>query len=173
MQYKTCRDGSNRTSDYMFTVTSKDDQNILRLKRDVRIHNKHIRDFTRKMKEKYGVDRALKYLEYSTLRRVRLMARGPRAVHAVADGYFARSYDQTLPHKYAESFDVYAGDDSTAMYHFYNEIKDGITQAQQAAISKMLAERARFQCMQAQELEKKYGIKSYGTREGTKYVSTR
>ena len=42
------------------------------------------------------------------------MARGPRTKHSLNDFGTRRSYDQSLPHKYATHFDVYVRRDSYA-----------------------------------------------------------
>ena len=39
--------------------------------------------------------------------RVKLQGRGPRTIHAVADGLCPRAYDQSLPIRHAERVDVY------------------------------------------------------------------
>lgn len=39
--------------------------------------------------------------------RVKLQGRGPRTIHAIADGKHPRAYDQSLPLRHAERVDVY------------------------------------------------------------------
>jgi hypothetical protein len=40
---------------------------------------------------------------------VRVRARGPRKVHAIADGLNPRAYDQDLPIRHAETVTIYIG----------------------------------------------------------------
>ena len=39
--------------------------------------------------------------------RIKLQGRGPRTIHAIADGRSPRAYDSTLPIRHAERLDVY------------------------------------------------------------------
>ena len=100
--------GSER---YMFSVGSKDNPLLLSLKRKCAAHNKHIRE----MAYKYNWDMNDSWI---TLMRVTLKARGPRAIHAKAIGYHPRSFDQSLPHKFAKYFDVYYHRDTYANWMF-------------------------------------------------------
>jgi len=75
---------------YRFTVDSKDDMGLIKLKDIIKEHNKLARKWGR--------------VPTQTLR---LMARGTRVKWAKADGKNARRYDTYLPHKYATYFDVY------------------------------------------------------------------
>jgi len=88
--YKT----NHKSMDYRFTVTDKNDSDLIALKRMVRQHNKRVGN------PYYYVPRL----------RVSLRARGNRKVHAINDGLRARAYDQQLPHKYASHFDVYVSE---------------------------------------------------------------
>ena len=136
--YKLCNNGEARTTDYMFSVKTKDDPMLLALKEDIARHNKWVRDYIREVAKTSSIETTLEYLGgYRSLRRVRLMSRGPRAVYAKLEGLYPRAYDSFIPHKYAEYFDVYAGEDSHAMYWFRDQISNDLTPGQQRLISKL------------------------------------
>lgn len=82
--------GKINTMAYRFTVNTKDDTQLIKLKELVKYNNKVAR--------KWG--------HYKVVR-VSLMARGERKKWAVLEGHNPRYYDQNLPHKYATHFDVY------------------------------------------------------------------
>ena len=73
MEYKLSSTGEARTSDYMGTITNLHDTDLERIKANVRIHNREVRAVSRKHGRAIG-----------TLRRVRIMPRGPRAEAAEA-----------------------------------------------------------------------------------------
>ena len=123
--YKLCDNGETRTSDYRFSVKTKSDPMLLGLKQNIALHNKEVRKRLRE--ENRETDN--KY-EWYSLMRVRIMSRGPRAVHAVANGLYPRAYDSFIPHELAEYFDVYAGIDSYANYKFNEEIRYGASKSE-------------------------------------------
>ena len=126
MEYKLSSTGESRTSDYMGTVTNLHDSDLERIKANVRIHNREVRAVSRKH------DRAI-----GTLRRVRIMPRGPRAEAAEAMYRSRRAYDSYLPMGLGEWFDVYVGDDSTAQYELKRELDTGMTPGEMRKISKL------------------------------------
>ena len=85
---------NHKTMDYRFTVTDKNDPDLLALKQLVRQRNKRVGN------EYYRIPRL----------KVSLRARGNRKQHAINDGLSSRAYDQQLPHKYASYFDVYVSE---------------------------------------------------------------
>ena len=170
--YKNCNvEDWARTDSYRFTVQSKFDSDLLALKKDIRRRNKGIRQYAREIKDKYGLDRATMYLDRVKLERVKLQARGPRTYHALYDCLHPRSYDQSLPHKYAVYYDVYVLNDWTAQQILNTEIREGLSASQQAAISKSRRDEAMFAVQQARMLREKYGIVSFGSPKGTRYES--
>ena len=108
MEYKLSSTGEARTSDYMGTVTNLHDSDLERIKTNVRIRNREVRNVSRKHGRAIG-----------TLQRVRIMPRGPRAEAAEAMYRSRRAYDSYLPMGLGEYFDVYVGDDSTAQYDLH------------------------------------------------------
>lgn len=170
--YKNCNIAEDgRTESYRFSVESKSDKDLLGLKKDINLRNKYLRENARRMKEKYGTDRALMYLKVRKLERVKLMARGERAYWAREDFQHCRAYDSSLPHKYATYFDVYVHTDWTNQRVLETEIQEGLTASQQAAIAKAGYEEAMFKAQQAKLLREKYGIVSYYSKDGVKYES--
>jgi len=168
--YKNCNvEDWARTDSYRFSVQSKFDKDLLALKRDIRRRNKHIRQYARETKEKYGLDRVNMYLDRVKLERVKLQARGPRTYWAKRNGFHNRFYDQSLPHDYAVYYDVYVLNDWTAQQILNTELREGLTSSQQAAISRSQREEAMFAVQQARLLREKYGIVSYGSPRGTRY----
>lgn len=119
----------NRFSfDYRFSVTTKTDDDLISLRKMISEFNERYRKGSR-MRGKCLT---------GSLLRVSIMARGPRAVHARRDYNYpgaARAYDSSLPHQYAEYFDVYVHEDSDAMYYFRKELETGLTRANQRKIS--------------------------------------
>lgn len=107
---------------YKFTITSKDDPQLLHLKKLISQHNKAIRRYVRNHKQ----------LLDSKLLRVSLMARGKRR-----DKYGARLHpncDSNLQHKYASRFDVYIHECSTGNSELQAEIETGLTSSQQRKV---------------------------------------
>jgi len=109
-------------SQYKFTITSKDDPQLLRLKQLVSDHNARVRSIARRF-NRYSSNQLL---------RVSLMARGKRR-----DKYGKRLHsncDSNLQHKYASRFDVYIHKDSTGNHELSEEIKTGLTSSQQRKV---------------------------------------
>lgn len=127
-----------------------------------------VRASIRKTANDYGKERALDHLKYQPLHRVRLMARGPRAVHAIANGLYPRSWDSFIPHKYAEYFDVYRGSDSHAMYKFRDQIENNLTPGQQALIDKLRHESWALEIEHLRMLRRANIVKT-GNKNGTRY----
>ncbi len=84
------KEGRIETMAYRFTVNTKDDKRLIKLKELVKQNNKYARKY-----------------KHIPIIRVSLMARGERKKWAVLEGHNPRYYDQSLPHKYATHFDVY------------------------------------------------------------------
>ena len=126
MKYKLSSTGEARTSDYMGTVTNLHDSDLERIKANVRLRNREVRNVSRKHGRAIG-----------TLQRVRIMPRGPRAEAAEAMYRSRRAYDSYLPMGLGEYFDVYVGDDSTAQYELQNELSTGMTVSEMRKISKL------------------------------------
>ncbi len=110
------------TTSYRMTVTSKDDPNLLALKKLVAHENKAIRSWARISKK----------LPTQPLLVVRLMARGKRLdskgkpLHPNAQ--------VTLQHKYAERFDVYINVALDAMRALEAELETGMTAHEQRKV---------------------------------------
>lgn len=107
---------------YKFTITSKNDPQLIRLKQLVSSHNKRVRSMARRFNT-YNSNQLL---------RVSLMARGKRR-----DKYGRRLHsncDSNLQHKYASRFDVYIHKDSTGNRELQEEITTGLTTGQQRKI---------------------------------------
>jgi len=107
---------------YKFTIKSKNDPQLLRLKELVSSHNARVRSMARRFNS-YTSNQLL---------RVSLMARGKRR-----DKYGRRLHpncDSNLQHKYASRFDVYIHKDSTGNRELQEEIKTGLTTGQQRRI---------------------------------------
>ena len=162
--YKNCDLGEARTPDYRFSVTSKDDPMLLALKEDISRHNKEIRARLREDNRKADND------PYNSILRVRLMARGPRAMYAKLDGRYARAYDSFIPHKYAKYFDVYAGTDSNAIWRFNYEMENGLTPGQHALIEREQRRIWEAESIMLRSLSKA-GIARIGDKNGTRFVN--
>ena len=116
MKYKLSSTGEARTSDYMGTVSNLHDSDLERIKANVRLRNREVRNVSRKHGRAIG-----------TLQRVRIMPRGPRAEAAEAMYRSRRAYDSYLPMGLGEWFDVYVGDDSTAQHELKRELDTGMS----------------------------------------------
>jgi len=116
-------------SQYKFTITSKDDPQLLRLKQLVSDRNARVRSMARRFN----------HYSSNQLLRVSLMARGKRR-----DKYGKRLHpncDSNLQHKYASRFDVYIHADSSGNYELSEEIKTVLTSSQQRKIKTLNFER--------------------------------
>ena len=111
-----------RSESYRGTVTSKQDADVLRLKKDVAENNKFRRKWNEQLINR-RIDDGLNQeeiaeqindlMEWSSLNRVRFMARGPR--RDSVGGVIHRGADSCLNHKYATHFDVYLHEDAGAV----------------------------------------------------------
>jgi len=109
---------------YKFTVTSKDDPQLLQLKQLISKHNSYLRRFVRIHNQ----------LPANKLLRVSLMARGKRR-----DKFGRRLHpncDSNLRHEYASHFDVYIHN-SSENHELRNQIKTGLTPTQQRKARKV------------------------------------
>ena len=135
-------------SAYKFTITSKQDPQLLELKNLVRTHNKAVRSMARRFNQ-YSSNQLL---------RVSLMARGPRR-----DKFGRRLHhncDSNLQHKYANRFDVYIHYDSSGNDELREEIKTGLSSSQQRKIRKTNFEILKFKWDAEAQLERKGIYKS-------------
>jgi hypothetical protein len=115
-----CNFGNRETLAYKFSVYTKDDADLIALKKRVRENNELSRGRARRM----GT------MKYSPkILKVRLMARGPRTIWAKQEQRHPRTYDAYLPHEYADYFDVYCSEDSEATEALRVEIEEGMTPA--------------------------------------------
>jgi hypothetical protein len=103
---------TKRADSYIFTADPKscvDMMQIDTVRKTVRAINREA-----KTAHKYAVARAQYWghptPKAPTMKRVRVMGRGPRKEAAMNDYGRPRAYDAYLPQRYATSFDVYIGD---------------------------------------------------------------
>ncbi len=99
----------NRTASYVMTAHCESAGDMLEIQ-TIRNTVKAINNLAKETDSwnQYRVDCGYDdYYVKSPRYRVSLKARGPRAIHAIKDGKHPRAYDQSLPFKYAEKFDVY------------------------------------------------------------------
>lgn len=150
-EYKLCKNGEHRTEGYVFSVTSKSDPMLLALKENIRRHNKFTREHLRDCR-KQDVNHALAGMKYHQIQRVSLMGRGPRAEPARANGFSEYSFFQSLPHEYAEYFDVYVGLDCHNQHKFREQLEKDLTPGQQDAIKKADMEIQEFKWEKEKEL---------------------
>lgn len=109
MRYTLPKHGYARTSDYQGTTFDYEvDADVINLKKSIALNNAQVRKDSRKHGRVIG-----------TLGRVRIKPRGPRN----------SSYYHTLVSE-ATHFDVYAGEDTEAMYQLEREIETGLTPGQ-------------------------------------------
>ena len=134
MKYKLSSTGEARTSDYMGTVSNLHDSDLERIKANVRLRNREVRNVSRKHGRAIG-----------TLQRIRIMPRGPRAEAAEAMYRSRRAYDSYLPMGLGEYFDIYVGEDSTAQYELKRELDTGMTPGELKKIDRLKNEMWRIQ----------------------------
>jgi hypothetical protein len=138
---------------YKFTVTSKNDRQLLLLKSQIRKHNAAIRRFARNHN----------IIPESKLLRVSLMARGKRRdslgrpLHPNADS--------NLQHKYASRFDVYIHNDHTGNLELSEQIKTGLTTGQQRKAAKAARDLLIQEIQNDEKLRKQGIIARYVTNE--------
>lgn len=144
--YRMPRNGEScRTKSYKFTVSSKRDESLIALRKNIASINESVRKRVRE----YG-----KVSDYDMLYTVRLMGRGPRRWHTKFKGamikYFKGHYmakpnaellhpnaDSNLQHRFAEEFDVYVHKDTDALSSLCVEIDTGQTPGTQSKIRKL------------------------------------
>ena len=115
MKYTLPKHGYARTSDYQGTTDDyTTDPDVANLKKSVSLHNAQVRKASRKHGRICG-----------TLGRVRIKPRGPRN----------SSFYHTCIHE-ATHFDVYAGEDTEAMYQLGRELDTGLTPSQLRKLDK-------------------------------------
>lgn len=113
------------SSDYKFTIKSKSDPALAKLKRMVASRNKDIRISCRKYNRKV--------IDAHQLQRVLLMARGKRVDN---EGKLLHGNARTnLQHGYAQRFDVYVSNDRHNSDKLNEEIMTGLTAHQQRLVS--------------------------------------
>jgi len=113
-----CNFGNRETLAYTFSVYTKDDPDLIALKKRVREHNARSRSRARSTGS----------MQYSAdLLAVRLMPRGPRSIWAKQQQRHPRAFDSYLPHEYADYFDVYCSEDRDATEALRVEIEEGMT----------------------------------------------
>lgn len=152
-----------RSPDYIGTVTSKNDPSLLNMRKNMRASNANARKYIRSYYERTG-----EMPKFIKIERIQLMARGPRTKHSLNDFGTRRSYDQSLPHRYATHFDVYRRRDTYAEWLFQYLMDHNLTPSQFNLIQQMERKKMWIEVDIARELRKK-GIASYGTRTGTRY----
>ena len=162
--YKLCDNNEARTTGYRFTVYSKNDEQLLNLKENIKRHNIMARQCIRDVYKHWGGHPEHGY--HTKIERVKLMGRGPRSVHSINDFGHARAYDQNLPHKYATHWDVYQGEDTYAMCNLMYELENNLTPGQHALIMK---ERNKLWDAESKMLAVlgSAGIQRVGNRNGT------
>ena len=92
-----------RTTSYVMTVhtgSAGDMLELQRLRKTISTVNLHAKE---NEKISYMNPRGAKFPRYY----VKCQGRGPRTIHAIADGSYARKYDQSLPLRHAKKMDVY------------------------------------------------------------------
>ena len=154
---------------YKFTVTSKNDPQLLKLKKLVAEHNATQRSIARK----YNRSSAMNY----NLLRVALYACGPRTYRIKGEPRARLLHPNAfsnLQHKYATSFDVYIHKDRHAEAILDRELTTGLTVSEQRRVDKIENDRILAKLEDENNL-KKQGIytlqttNDYGYSE-TKYV---
>lgn len=101
---------SNRTNSYVTTAHTASAGDMLELqtiRNTIKAINKMAKETDRMSNYRYVNGWSNVKPSPSPRYRVSVMPRGPRAIHAVADGKHPRAYDQSLPMRHAERVDVY------------------------------------------------------------------
>lgn len=117
---------------YKFTITSKNDPQLLKLKKLVAEHNAIQRSIARK----YNRISAMNY----NLLRVALYARGPRTYRIKGEPRARLLHPNAfsnLQHKYATRFDVYIHTDRHAEAILDRELTTGLTVSEQRRVDKI------------------------------------
>lgn len=117
MKYQLCKNPEwSRTSAYVGSIKNQHDSDYESMIENCKRHNKGVRATSRRYGRIIG-----------ELMRVRVMGRGPRAEAARHFYRSPRAFDSYLPIGLAESFDVYYGVDSSAMYDLKRELETGMS----------------------------------------------
>ena len=116
-----CNFENRYTDNYKFSVYTKDDPDLLHLKMLVAAHNKRIRDYAKRFNKMPKHNGA-----FGELKRVALMARGPRQVNGVP---LHPNAVTSLRHEYAVYFDVYIAS-SSENYWLQRQIDTGLTRSE-------------------------------------------
>lgn len=152
MHYSLGQYGS-RTDAYRFTVKTKQDENLIALKKHIKSINKDTRYHCRARK---------KISDYDKLYKIRIMARGPRRSNEYLtyndcielnvnpeyytgrrapligkDGVVHWNQYQSLRHEFGTSFDVYVSEDTRALSLLDDEIQFGITMGKRRQIQEL------------------------------------
>ena len=99
-----------RTNSYVMTADVKSTGDMLQLqtvRNAVKVINKSAREVDRINEYRYNTGWIDELPGLTPKYRVNVMPRGPRKIHAIADGRSPRAYDSTLPIRHAERLDVY------------------------------------------------------------------
>tara|TARA_B100001093_G_scaffold380474_1_gene365906 strand:- start:5013 stop:5339 length:327 start_codon:yes stop_codon:yes gene_type:complete len=99
-----------RTNSYVMTADVKSVGDMLELqsiRTTVKIINKKAKETDLINEYRYNTGWIDELPKLTPKYRVNLMPRGPRKIHAIADGRSPRAYDSTLPIRHAERLDVY------------------------------------------------------------------
>jgi hypothetical protein len=113
-----CNFENRYTDNYKFSVYTKDDPDLLHLKMLVAAHNKRVRDYVKRFNKMPS--------HIGKLKRVALMARGPRQVNGVS---LHPNAVTSLRHEYAVYFDVYTAS-SSENYWLQRQIDTGLTRSE-------------------------------------------
>ncbi len=101
-----------RTTNYIFTADPKSCVDMLQIeaiKKTVKAMNAAAR-YAHVVARRNAIFRCEPVPKAPTMKRVRLLGRGPRVAAAMSDYGRPRAYDSYLPQRYATSFDVYIAD---------------------------------------------------------------
>jgi len=101
---------SNRTNSYVTTAHTASAGDMLELqtiRNTIKAINKMAKETDKINQYRYASGWTDVVKPLTPKYRVNVMPRGPRAIHAIADGRHPRAYDSTLPIRHAERLDVY------------------------------------------------------------------
>lgn len=157
----------NAIQAYKFTVTSKDDPQLLNLKKLVAEHNATQRSIARE----YNRSSAMNY----NLLRVALYARGPRTYRVKGEPRARLLHPNAfsnLQHKYATRFDVYIHTDRHAEAILDRELTTGLTVSEQRRVDKIENDRRLAKSNDEANL-KKQGIYTIQTTDDYGYSETK
>ena len=152
---------------YKFTVTSKNDPQLLKLKKLVAEHNATQRSIARK----YNRSSAMNY----NLLRVALYARGPRTYRIKGEPRARLLHPNAfsnLQHKYATRFDVYIHKDRHTEAILDRELTTGLTVSEQRRVDKIENDRILAKLEDESNL-KKQGIYTLQTKNDYGYSETK